>query len=126
MSHDQWIAARKAYLAEEKAISKARDELARKRRELPWEKVGKNYVFDTPSGKQSLADLFGDNGQLIIYHFMLGPGWEPLPAVANRQSFRRCDHSPCPARYRLRRRLAHTAAGNRKVQGTHGLAIQWM
>lgn len=76
VSHDQWIAARKAYLAEEKAFSKARDELARKRRELPWEKVEKNYVFDTPSGKQSLADLFGDNGQLIIYHFMLGPGWE--------------------------------------------------
>ena len=74
--HDQWIAARKAYLAEEKAFSKARDELARKRRELPWEKVEKNYVFDTPSGKQSLADLFGDNSQLIIYHFMLGPGWE--------------------------------------------------
>ena len=76
VSHDQWIAARKAYLAEEKAFSKARDELARKRRELPWEKVEKNYVFDTPSGKQSLADLFGDNSQLIIYHFMLGPGWE--------------------------------------------------
>jgi len=76
VSHDQWIAARKAYLAEEKAFSKVRDELARKRRELPWEKVEKNYVFDTPSGKQSLADLFGDNRQLIIYHFMLGPGWE--------------------------------------------------
>ena len=75
-SHDEWIAARKTYLAEEKAFSKARDELARKRRELPWEKVEKNYVFETPSGTQSLADLFGNNSQLIIYHFMLGPGWE--------------------------------------------------
>ncbi|MFZ0236544.1 MAG: thioredoxin family protein [Xanthobacteraceae bacterium] len=76
VSHDEWIAARKAYLAEEKAFSRARDTLSRKRRELPWEKVDKNYVFDTPAGKQSLADLFGGKSQLIIYHFMLGPGWE--------------------------------------------------
>jgi predicted dithiol-disulfide oxidoreductase (DUF899 family) len=74
--HDEWIAARKAYLAEEKAFTHARDALSRKRRELPWEKVEKNYVFDTPQGKQSLAELFGGKSQLIIYHFMLGPGWE--------------------------------------------------
>src|SRR5581483_6708423 len=67
---------RKAHLAEEKAFSKARDALSRKRRELPWEKVEKNYVFEVPNGKQTLADLFGDKSQLIIYHFMLGPGWE--------------------------------------------------
>jgi len=76
VSHDEWIAARKAHLAEEKAFSRARDALARKRRELPWEKVQKNYAFDTAQGKQSLADLFGGKTQLIIYHFMLGPGWE--------------------------------------------------
>jgi predicted dithiol-disulfide oxidoreductase (DUF899 family) len=76
VSHDEWIAARKAHLAEEKAFSRARDALSRKRRELPWEKVEKKYVFDTPDGKQSLADLFGGKSQLIIYHFMLGPGWE--------------------------------------------------
>src|ERR1700751_328901 len=76
VSHDEWIAARKAYLAEEKAFSRARDALSRKRRELPWEKVEKNYVFDTPDGKRSLADLFGGKSQLIVYHFMLGPGWE--------------------------------------------------
>ncbi|HYA04575.1 MAG TPA: thioredoxin family protein [Xanthobacteraceae bacterium] len=76
VSHDEWIAARKAYLAEEKAFSKTRDALAKKRRELPWEKVEKNYVFDTPAGKQSFADLFGSKSQLIVYHFMLGPGWE--------------------------------------------------
>jgi predicted dithiol-disulfide oxidoreductase (DUF899 family) len=74
--HDQWIAARKAYLAEEKAFSRARDALARKRRELPWEKVEKKYVFETPKGKETLADLFGGKSQLIIYHFMLGPDWE--------------------------------------------------
>jgi len=76
VSHDEWIAARKAYLAEEKAFTRARDALSRKRRELPWEKVEKNYVFGTPQGQQSLAELFGGKSQLIIYHFMLGPGWE--------------------------------------------------
>jgi predicted dithiol-disulfide oxidoreductase (DUF899 family) len=76
VSHDEWLAARKTHLAEEKAFSRARDALARKRRDLPWEKVNKNYVFDTTAGKQSLADLFGGKSQLIIYHFMLGPGWE--------------------------------------------------
>jgi predicted dithiol-disulfide oxidoreductase (DUF899 family) len=76
VSHDEWIAARKAYLADEKAFTRARDELSRKRRALPWERVEKNYMFDTPDGKQSLADLFGGKGQLIIYHFMLGPDWE--------------------------------------------------
>jgi predicted dithiol-disulfide oxidoreductase (DUF899 family) len=76
VSHDEWIAVRKAYLAEEKAFSRARDTLAKKRRELPWEKVEKKYVFDTPGGKQTLADLFCGKSQLIIYHFMLGPDWE--------------------------------------------------
>jgi predicted dithiol-disulfide oxidoreductase (DUF899 family) len=76
VSRDEWIAARKAYLAEEKAFTRARDALSKKRRELPWEKVDKNYVFDGPNGKQSLADLFGGKSQLIVYHFMLGPGWE--------------------------------------------------
>jgi predicted dithiol-disulfide oxidoreductase (DUF899 family) len=76
VSHDAWIAARKAYLVEEKAFSRARDALSKKRRELPWEKIEKNYVFDCPSGKETLADLFGGKSQLIIYHFMLGPGWE--------------------------------------------------
>jgi predicted dithiol-disulfide oxidoreductase (DUF899 family) len=76
VSHDEWLAARKAHLAEEKAFTRARDALSRKRRELPWEKVEKNYVFDGPSGKRTLADLFGGKSQLIVYHFMLGPEWE--------------------------------------------------
>jgi len=74
--HDEWTAARKAYLVEEKAFSRARDALARKRRELPWERVEKRYVFDGPNGKETLADLFAGKSQLIVYHFMLGPGWE--------------------------------------------------
>jgi predicted dithiol-disulfide oxidoreductase (DUF899 family) len=76
VSHDDWVAARKAHLAEEKAFTRARDALSRKRRELPWEKVEKHYVFDGPNGKETLADLFGGNSQLIVYHFMFGPDWE--------------------------------------------------
>ena len=74
--HDEWIAARKEHLAEEKAFTRARDALSRRRRELPWEKVEKNYVFDGPDGKETLADLFAGKSQLIVYHFMLGPDWE--------------------------------------------------
>ena len=72
----QWIARRKELLREEKEFTKLRDELSRQRRELPWEKVEKQYVFDGPNGKQTLADLFDGRSQLIIYHFMFGPGWE--------------------------------------------------
>jgi predicted dithiol-disulfide oxidoreductase (DUF899 family) len=71
----EWLAARLELLRKEKEFSKLRDELSRKRRELPWEKIEKQYVFDGPNGKESLADLFASRSQLIIYHFMLGPGW---------------------------------------------------
>src|SRR5437879_3100026 len=76
VSQDEWLAARKAFLAAEKEITHARDELNQKRRALPWVKVDKNYVFDGPNGRQTLAELFGGRSQLMIYHFMLGPGWE--------------------------------------------------
>jgi predicted dithiol-disulfide oxidoreductase (DUF899 family) len=74
-SHEDWIAARRELLKKEKELTRQRDELSRLRRELPWEKVEKNYVFDGPDGKETLADLFGGRSQLIVYHFMLGPGW---------------------------------------------------
>jgi len=76
VSRDEWLVARKAHLADEKAFTRARDVLSRKRRELPWVKVEKQYVFNSPGGKKTLADLFGKNSQLIIYHFMFGPDWE--------------------------------------------------
>lgn len=76
VTREEWLLARKALLAKEKAFSRQRDELARARRELPRVRVDKGYVFDTPGGGRTLADLFGAKSQLIVYHFMLGPGWE--------------------------------------------------
>lgn len=75
VSHDEWQKAAKAHLAKEKEFTRLRDELAQARRELPWEKVAKSYVFETPEGKATLADLFGKHGQLIVQHFMFGPDW---------------------------------------------------
>ncbi len=72
----EWLAARKELLRKEKEFTRLRDELSRQRRELPWEKVEKQYIFEGPSGPETLADLFGDRSQLIVYHFMFGPGWK--------------------------------------------------
>jgi len=76
VSHEEWVAARKEFLKKEKEFTHQRDELSRLRRELPRERVEKNYVFEGPNGKETLADLFGGRSQLFIYHFMLGPGWK--------------------------------------------------
>lgn len=76
VSQDDWLEARKAFLAREKEFTRLRDKLSADRRELPWVKVEKEYIFDGPDGKLSLADLFGDKQQLMIYHFMYGPDWE--------------------------------------------------
>lgn len=76
VSKDEWLAARKNLLAKEKLLTRERDALAAERRQLPWVKVEKNYVFDGPNGKVTLADLFDGKSQLIIYHFMFGPDWQ--------------------------------------------------
>jgi predicted dithiol-disulfide oxidoreductase (DUF899 family) len=76
VSSKEWIASRKELLRKEKEFTKLRDTLSRQRRELPWEKVEKQYVFDGPQGKQTLGDLFDGKSQLIIYHFMFGPDWQ--------------------------------------------------
>jgi predicted dithiol-disulfide oxidoreductase (DUF899 family) len=75
VSQKEWIAAGKKLLAKEKRFSKARDEMNRERRKLPWVKIEKDYVFRGPKGKVTLGDLFDGKSQLIIYHFMFGPGW---------------------------------------------------
>lgn len=76
VSHAEWLAARKRFLAKEKEFTHLRDALSKQRRELPWEKVEKNYVFEEPRGKVTLGDLFGGCSQLLVYHFMFGPGWK--------------------------------------------------
>jgi predicted dithiol-disulfide oxidoreductase (DUF899 family) len=76
VSRDEWVAARKAHLASEKAFTRQRDALAKERRELPWVKIDKEYRFDTARGEKSLADLFDGRSQLIVQHFMFGPDWE--------------------------------------------------
>jgi predicted dithiol-disulfide oxidoreductase (DUF899 family) len=70
VSREEWLKARKAHLKNEKALTRMRDLVSAERRALPWVKVEKEYVFDTPEGKKTLSDLFGDNSQLIIHHFM--------------------------------------------------------
>jgi predicted dithiol-disulfide oxidoreductase (DUF899 family) len=72
----EWLAARKAHLVKEKELTRLRDQLSAERRQLPWLKIEKLYVFDGPTGKEALADLFDGRSQLIIKHFMLGPGWK--------------------------------------------------
>src|ERR1700691_5859393 len=76
VSRDEWLKARVAHLAAEKEFTRKRDELSRQRRELPWVRMEKNYVFEGPNGRETLAELFGGRSQLMVYHFMLGPNWE--------------------------------------------------
>lgn len=76
VSRKEWLEARMALLAKEKALTRQHDALAKERMELPWERVEKSYVFDTPTGRQTLTELFEDKSQLLVYHFMFGPEWE--------------------------------------------------
>lgn len=76
VSQEEWLAARRQLLAKEKQLTRERDALAAERRKLPWVRVEKSYVFDSPGGKKTLADLFDGRSQLMIYHFMFGPDWE--------------------------------------------------
>jgi predicted dithiol-disulfide oxidoreductase (DUF899 family) len=76
VSRDEWLAARQQHLRKEKEFTRLRDELSRQRRALPWVRVEKRYVFDAPDGQETLADLFDGRSQLIVVHFMFGPGWE--------------------------------------------------
>lgn len=76
VSRKDWLAARKALLAKEKKFTRLRDQLSKERRQLPWVKVDKDYVFDGPHGTETLSELFDGRSQLIVYHFMFGPDWD--------------------------------------------------
>lgn len=75
VSREEWLEARRAHLAREKEFTRMRDEMSRERRELPWTRVEKEYAFEGPAGREALGDLFEGRSQLLVYHFMLGPGW---------------------------------------------------
>ena len=76
VDREQWLEARKRLLAKEKELTHYRDALAEQRRELPWTRVKEDYLFEGPSGAERLSNLFGSHSQLVVYHFMLGPGWK--------------------------------------------------
>jgi predicted dithiol-disulfide oxidoreductase (DUF899 family) len=76
VSREEWLVARKALLTREKAWTRLRDDLSAERRALPWVRIDKDYVFDGPNGNETLSDLFAGRSQLMIKHFMLGPGWQ--------------------------------------------------
>jgi len=75
VSPEEWAEARKALLAKEKEFTRLREEISQMRRDLPWEPVAREYSFEGPSGRESLADLFAGRSQLVVYHFMFGPDW---------------------------------------------------
>jgi len=76
VSHEEWLAARTQLLAEEKKFTRLRDRLSQQRRDLPWARVDKDYVFDGPAGRETLSQLFDGRHQLAVYHFMLAPDWQ--------------------------------------------------
>lgn len=76
VSQDEWVNARVDFMAKEKAFTRQREQLAEARRQLPWVKIDKSYVFEGDSGNVSLGDLFNGKSQLVIYHFMFGEDWE--------------------------------------------------
>jgi predicted dithiol-disulfide oxidoreductase (DUF899 family) len=83
VSHEEWLKARLTHLDRERELTHLRDQVVAERQQLPWEKVTKSYTFETPGGKKTLADLFDGRSQLVVYHFMYGPGWEaPCPSCS--------------------------------------------
>ena len=76
VSKGQWVEARKRLLAKEKEFTRLREQLSEERRALPWMRIDKDYTFDGPNGRETLAQLFGDRSQLVVYHFMFAPEWD--------------------------------------------------
>lgn len=76
VSREEWMGERIGLLEMEKELTRQKDEVARRIRELPWVRIDKGYVFQSPDGEKTLSELFGGNSQLVVQHFMFGPGWE--------------------------------------------------
>ena len=125
VSRQQWLAERKALLEREKELTHLRDQIARERRALPWVRMDKDYVFDTPQGPRRLADLFDGRRQLVMQHFMLAPGWEQGCKSCSYMADHTDAHARAPggARHQLRRRLAGAARRDRALPPAHGLEV---
>ena len=126
VSEAEWLVARKDLLTREKELTRLRDDVSRHRRELPWVRVKKQYVFDGPNGQETLKDLFDSRSQLIVYHFMFGPDWDEGCKSCSylADHFDGADwhlpHRDVSFRGHLSRALAET----RCLQKTNGLAVQ--
>ena len=126
VSREEWLVARKKLMAREKQLTRERDAVAAERRQLPWVKVEKNYVFDSPSGKKTLADLFNGKSQLIVYHLMFGPGVAgSLPQLLlQHRPYGRNTRAPRTARRLLCGRFPRAHFQDRGLQEAHGMEIQ--
>ena len=123
-TRDEWLAARTALLAEEKALTHQRDRLNTKRRELPMVEVTKDYAFEGPDGTVGLLELFEGRQQLIVYDFMFHPEWDDgLPELHGRRGrgVPRLPRAPAHPRHHLRPRLAGPAREAGALQGGEGL-----
>jgi hypothetical protein len=124
VSREEWIAARKELLAKEKNLTRQRDAVSAERRQLPWVKVDKEYVFDAPGGKKTLADLFEGRSQLIVYHFMFGPDWkEGCPSCSFNMDHTDAALVHLAQRDDVRGYFAGDIATDRSVQEAHGMAL---
>ena len=124
-TEDEWLAARREMLAEEKEFTRLRDALARKRRAMPWLPIGKDYRFDGPEGPNlALGDLFGGKRQLVVYHFMFAPDWEtPCKSCSFWADGYNGVTAHLGARHPTRRGLARSPRKARGDRQAHGLDL---
>ena len=122
---EEWGEARKQLLAKEKEFTRLRDQLSHARRDLPWVRA-KQYVFDGPEGKQTLAQLFNGNSQLIVYHFMFAPDWEAgcMSCSFWADNFNGIVPHLKSARRDVRRHLARAVAETAGLRGAFGVELQ--
>ena len=124
-TREEWLAARLELLGAEKALTRRSDELARRRQELPWVRIDKEYRFETDEGAASLADLFAGRSQLLIYHFMFGPGLHGRVPVllGDRGRLQRLRRPPRESRRHALRGVAGSARESAGVQAADGLEL---
>src|SRR4026207_1681583 len=121
-TQEEWQAERNVLLDEEKQLTRRSDELARKRRELPWVPVEKDYRFETEQGPKPIAELFGGRSQLLVYHFMFGPPYTAgCPVCSSITDTRPPPGPPLAARDESAARLPRAARAAPRVPRADGL-----